>query len=509
MTDTESPEGTASPSRRDALQRLFALVATQASALPLLAACAGDNKDKGEGQILPPPGSPPPAPSPPPPTPAPAPPVPPPPPASSAEVLARLKAALATTVPVTVSTALAVTQGTAESAASSFGSGAQFIPPLPQTSGSNLSTASQIYGFRRDLWPQPARSIGGQAVIPMAVTHPAATLGSSGRVGLHFIHTGSAFELLVSSVDIAVTLVADGNYVGCFDGSQPLVQMNTSLTGGPFTQPNTTLKFDFGSKATRHISLYSLAGLGACALVVAAGDTVSAWDRSAEPSFAAIADSYGGVPTTIWGFGGLFFQAALALNIPHVDLDSIGGTGYAPNSANAATILAGNAYDARVPSITASVPDLFVAAGSINDNNTQALAPYDSPAAAAAGFQAAVTSFYTDLRARLPFAVLAALGPWQPPPNLPASQGELDKASVIKAALQAAGGNWIWIDNMNGGWSNSSGASSAPSASDGPWQTLANASSYIDTDDVHPNVAGAAYLSGRLAATLRAGILAL
>ena len=495
MTNIESPEGPASESRRNALQRLFALAAAPGSTLPALAACGGGGGGEGTIPVPPPPAPPPP---------------PPPAPTPSDIVLSRLKAALATRPPaVDAVTLVAVTQGMNESAKSTFGSDAQFIPALPQDSHGNLSTVAQVYGHRRDLWPQLPGNIGGQTVIPVAVNHRAATLGSTGRIGLHFIHTGSAFELLVGGANNAFTLVVDGNYVGCADASQPLVQMNTSLTGGPITGLNTTLKFAFGTGATRRISLYSMASFGACALVVAAGDTVTAWDRSAEPAFAAISDSYGGAPSAVWGFGGLFYQAALALNIPHVDLDAIGGTGYAPNSSNSATLLTGNAFDARLPSITESLPDLFMTAGSLNDNNRLALPPYSSAADAQAGFAAAVSRHYTDLRAALPDAVLAAVGPWQPPPNLPAPQGELDKASVIKAALAAAGGHWIWVDNINGGWSNSSGAGSAPSASDGPWQTLANAATYISPDNVHPNVAGCAYLADRLAAALRAAILAL
>ena len=425
-------------------------------------------------------------------------------------MLTRLKAALATPAPtIAAATALAVTQGAAQSAVSSFGTDAQFIPALPEVAGSNLSTTTKVYGRRRDLWPQSPGNVGGYNVIPMAVNHAAATLGSTGRVGLHFIHTGSAFEVLVNGANNAVTLVADGQYVGCADATQTLARMNTSLSGGPIAGQNTTLKFDFGSSATRRLSLYSMASRGVCALIVAAGDTVTAWDRSAEAAFAAMTDSYGGAPTTVWGWGGLFYQAALALNIPHVDLDAIGGTGYARNSANADTLNAGNAFDARVPSVTASLPDLFVTAGSLNDNNSFALAPYGSAAEAAAGFAAAVSSYFTDLRARLPDAVLAAIGPWQPPPVLPANAAQLDKAAVVKAALAAAGGHWIFVDNMNGGWSNSGGASAAPSDGDGPWQTLANAATYIDADNTHPNAEGCAYLATRLAAALRAGILAL
>jgi hypothetical protein len=85
----------------------------------------------------------------------------------------------------------------------------------------------------------------------------------------------------------------------------------------------------------------------------------------------------------------------------------------------------------------------------------------------------------------------------------------LDKATVIKSALAAAGGHWIYVDNMNGGWSNSSGASAAPSASDDPWQTLAKAATDISADNVHPSTVGCAYLAARLSTALRAAILAL
>ena len=507
MTDTELPDGIERATRRATLQRLFTLVAVPGA----LAGCGGGG-GTGTDPLLPPvPAPAPPVPAPPPaPVPAPPPaPVPPPPPPTSSS-LARLKSALSATAPVIdASVALVVTQGPSQTYLSSFGADAQFIPPLPQDATSNLATATQVYGRRRDLWPQAAGRIASQAVIPMAVVHMAATLGSVGRVGMHVVHTGSAFELLVAGANNAVTLVADGALVGCASSGQTLAQLNTSLSGGPVTGLNTTLKFDFGNRATRHLSLYTMASQGACALVVAAGDSVAAWDRSAEASFAAMTDSYGGAPTGAWGWGGLFYSAAQSLGIPHVDLDAIGGTAYAPNSSTPDTLLAGNAFGARLSSLTAAQPDLVVTAGSLNDNNEHALPPYATADAAKAGFAAAVSAYYADLRARLPDAVLAATGPWQPPAVLPASAEQLDKAAVIQAALAAAGGSWVFVDNVHGGWTNSAGASSAPSDSDGPWQTTANAAVYIDFDDVHPNAAGCEYLGGRLAAALRAGIQAL
>lgn len=502
MHDALHPEGTAARSRRAALQRLFALVASPAATLPALSGCGGGGagNDPIVITVPTPPASTPPSPTPPsPPTPR-----------ASNQGLSRLQAALATTAPVVDgATAVTIAQGASNSADSSFGSGAQFFPPLPESSTSNLATVDQVWGYLRELWPQAGGVIAGQAVVPVARKHVAQSLGSSGRAGLHFVHTGKAFELLVAGANNAVTIVVDGKYVGCSHASDPLVQLNTSADGGPIAGRNTMLKFDFGASATRNVSLYTMASQGACALAVAAGDTVAPWDRGAEASFGAMADSYGGAPTTVWGWGGLFYQAALALGIPHVDLDAIGGTGYATNPTTADTILAGNAFDARLASSVASQPDLFVTAGGLNDNNENALPPYASADAAKAGFAAAVAAYYTDLRERLPDAVLVALGPWQPPTVLPASAAQLDKAAVIRAALAAAGGRWIFVDNINGGWANSSGKSAAPSAADGPWQTLANAATYIDADDIHPNAEGCAYFATRLATALRASILAL
>ncbi len=494
MKDDQPPERLAPGSRRSALQRLFALVAAPVATLPALSACGGGGAGNDPIVITVPP--------PPVPTPPPA-------PRSPGQVVTRLRTALAATAPVVDATkSVTITQGVSNSSDSSFGSNAQFFPPLPQSGLGNLATIPQAYGYRRDLWTQLSGVIEGQQVVPVELAHNAQTLNSSSRTGLHFIHAGAAFEVLVAGANNCVTLIVDGKYVACAAATDPLAQLNVSA-GNTITGVNTTLKFDFGSSATRHISLYMLASQGACSLVVAAGDTVVPWDRSAEPSFAAMTDSYGGAPTTVWGWGGLFYQAAATLNIPHLDLDAIGGTGYATNPTTADTILAGNAFDARLASIVAGQPDLFVTAGSLNDNNENALPPYASAAAAKAGFAAAVSAYYTDLRARLPNAVLVALGPWQPITVLPASAAQLDKAAVIQAALAAAGGLWIFVDNINGGWINSSGNSVAPSLTEGPWQTVANAATYLGDDDIHPNAAGCAYLASRLAADLRAAILAL
>jgi lysophospholipase L1-like esterase len=162
-------------------------------------------------------------------------------------------------------------------------------------------------------------------------------------------------------------------------------------------------------------------------------------------------------------------------------------------------------------------PDLFLTAGGINDNNSMAAPPLFATAAdALASFNSAVSSYYLALRAALPNSVLAAVGPWQPRQSSPTNPIEQSKADTIKAALQATGGLWVFMDNLNGGWVNSSGAS-APA--DGPWQTGTgnvaapagdgNGDLYVSADGVHPTSAGCLYLGTRIASDLRAAILAL
>ena len=480
--------------RRTILCRLFALVAAPTGALSSLAACGGGSS----GNSVPTP-----SPNPPAPVPVPIPPSSPPVPSA---VVSRLLAGLAT-VPLTVGgSPVTVTQGAPGSTSSSFGPDAQWFPPLPESDTRNLATIPQVYGFQRGLWfLDPGNSIGGSTVLPASLNHQAATRNSAGPVAIHFTHTGQAFEVLVCGVLSCATLIVDGQYLAT-DQFDP---MNITANGSVLPNRSCLLKIDFGSSATRDVSFYAQASPGICALVVAAGDRVLPFERSAAPSFAAITDSYGGAPSEHWGLGGLFYEAAMQLGIPNVDLDSIGGTGYAPNSTNSDTLNAGNAFPARLPHIVDDQPDLFVVAGSLNDNDARAQPPYASGADALAGFTAAVTTCFTQARAALPNAVLAAIGPWQPPANLPTSATEQQKADIIRQALAVVAAPWIWIDNINGGWTNSSGASSAPSSTDGPWQTTANAAPYLSSDNIHPNEAGCLYLGTRLAAALRAGLLAL
>ena len=409
---------------------------------------------------------------------------------------------------------LTVSQGNSNSAATQLGANALVYPPLANPGRLSLATVSQVWGHHRAGWTGLSGGvIEGDIVVPIQRSHPGATTGSGGVCGLHFTFDGRAFEILFAGTDARITLVVDGRYAA---SKIITTTLSGGLTGAPLSATNSFVRFDFGTAATRQVSVYALSSQGPCAIAVGASDHLQAWDRSGEASFAAMADSYGGGHALQWS-GGLFWEAAALLGIPHVDLDVIGGTGYAPNNTNADTRNPGNAFRARLASNVDAKPDLFLTSGGINDNNSIAAPPlYASAPDALAGFNAGVSAYYRALRTALPESVLAATGPWAPRASTPTDLVQQSKADTIKAALREVGGPWVFLDNLNGGWANSAGAS-APAS--GAWQTGTGTSAaprgdgngdlYLSADGTHPNVDGMVYLGSRVATDLRAALLAL
>jgi len=481
------------PSRRKALQQLCVLAAAPTVGAALLAGCGGSDSTNA----VPPTTSPvpPPAPTP----------------------LDRLKTSLLRAPLTRASPGVDVSQGESNSVLSSLGANAVFHPPLVNPGLQSLLTIPQVWGYRRDRWELhggfPGVS-GGYTTYPVALPYrSAATLQSNGVCGMHFIFDGEAFEMLFAGANPWVSLVVDGQYMA------PGI-IRTALSGGasgaPLDAHDALLRFDFGSAARRHVSVYAIASRGPCAIVTGPGDTLEPWDRSGEASVAAMADSYGGGAGPDWR-GGAYWEAAARLGIPHLDLDCAGGTGYAINNGNADSRNPGNTFIARLPGVVDTHPDLFITAGGINDNNAFATPPiFPTAEAALASFNAAVTDYYRELRRSLPNAVLASIGPWSPNAAFSTHVMARPKADTIKAALQSVGGPWIFVDNLDGSWVNSAGASAAPT---GPWQTgtgtsaapngTGNGDLYLSADGVHPNPAGFGYLGSRIASDLRAALMAM
>ena len=436
----------------------------------------------------------------------------------------RLQNALLRAPPTVATAGITVTQGAAQSADPSFGSDALIVPtprgiavnPNPDT----LATVPNVWGYRRDTWKQSTIGYIGSAAgndswyVPIAQWHDAATLRAFSACGLHFTLAGRAFEVLFAGTNVQVTLLADGEYVA---PSFIETEFFAGVPGGPLAAANAYVRFDFGTSATRRISLYAASSQGPCAIATAKLDTLTPWDRTDEPRFCAITDSYGQARGVNWAMGGPFWEAASLLGIPHLDLNALGGTGYAPNNGGNDARDPGNAFVARVAEGAVTTPDLVLTAGGINDDNSAAAPPlYASAADAKAGFDTAVQRHFRDLRAALPDAVLAAMGPWAPVESLPVDAVAQSKADTILAALRSVAGPWVFLDNLRGGWVTSTGAS-APATGRG-WQTGTgnvgrprgdgNGDVYVAADGVHPTPAGCQYLGGVIAAQLGAAILA-
>jgi lysophospholipase L1-like esterase len=490
-------------SRRSALRHVGALIGLGSpfGAVGLVQGCGGGGSDAAPAQIAVPADDP-------------------------TTPLGRLKIAMRGAPPLTVaSIPIEVSQAQAQSADPSLGADAVLHPP-PLGYGVNpnpvsLVDMSEVWGYHRETWTrQAAGYIGSVAVngswwVPTSRVHRAATIQNDVPCGLHFVFDGQAFEVLFAGVDVEATLIADGRYMAPAFISTVLVG---GVKGSRLAVPNTSTKFDFGTRATRSISLYARSSQGPCAIAVGPRDTLRPWDRSAEASFCAIADSYGQAGAVNWGMGGPFWEAAAALGIPHVDLDAMGGTGYAPNNGSADARNPGNAFVARIADSAASLPDLLLTAGGLNDNNSTAALPlYVTAAAALAGYNSAVSAHFATLRAALPHSVLAATGPWAPVETVPTDPIARSKADTIRSALRSVDGPWVFIDNLNGSWSNSAGASSVPAGRS--WQTGTghigspkgdgNGDFYVAADGVHPTAQGCLYLGLALAASLRAAVLAL
>jgi lysophospholipase L1-like esterase len=426
--------------------------------------------------------------------------------------------------PVVTTEPITATQGQANSADPSIGSDAVIYPPPRGALNPNplsLATLPQVWGFRRETWDDGAAGYIGSAsgndswYVPLAWWHRAATLSAFSTCGLHFICDGRSLEVLFAGTNVQITLIADGKLMA--PGYVTTV-LNAGVPGATLSAPNAYVKLDFGYAKRRKVSLYAASSQGPCAIAVGKGDTLEPWDRSSETSFCAMTDSYGQAPGVNWPLGGPFWEAATQLGVTHLDLDAIGGTGYAPNPGNPDVRLAGNAFGARIASAAATRPDLFVTAGGINDNNSVADPPlYASPDAAKAGFEAAAKAYFEDLRAALPDSVLAAMGPWAPVESMPVSAAAQSKADAILAGLRAAGEPWVFLDNLNGGWINSSGAQELSTGRG--WQTGTgniahpkgdgNGDQYVDAGGVHPTPDGCVYLGRMLAECLRGSIVAL
>lgn len=343
-------------------------------------------------------------------------------------------------------------------------------------------------------------------VMPTIPTSP----GGPVTMCTHFIFDGQVFELLAIA-GVQISMVVNGQL----------------MSTGPYTTVNSNAwtKFDFGSRATRYISLYINGRTGG--LSIGVNDSIAPWDRSKDFNVVYHGDSYAGVTGNNLQTGGPFSDACLRLGLASWWGAAHGGAGYYSPGSSA------NAAAAFVHLSAVDQCDLWMVGLGINDNrSTIGAALYDST----------VLAYYQSVRAKFPDAVIAATGPWAPTESSALTATRKDISASVYDQLQKISGPWVFMDNLTGNWYNSSGVtgrhknastSSTTTVNGGPsinqlaqsptqsgtWQTgegrvgattgKGNGDLYVSSDAVHPSAAGVSYLGSMIAHNLRQGILSL
>lgn len=279
---------------------------------------------------------------------------------------------------------------------------------------------------------------------------------------IHFIHDGQFFEILLSNANPIFGLVVDGKMA--WSGGQIDRVITNGVAGATMSDglQNCWVKIDFGSRATRSISLYGTSGGGLLNIALAdSRDTMRPWDRSLEGTAVIVADSFGQSSSKFFSTFGMYGVALHMLGIPVRYGNAIGGSGYARTSVQ--TDIAVSFLNRAEYLANKFQPDLILLAGGLNDNATQAeeILGYATAAVAQASFTAAVNQTLTRCRAAAPKAIIAVCNIFTPSASN-ANYGNVGlrnalKADIIRSQVLTLPGPWVFVDPGTDEVRNSSG----------------------------------------------------
>lgn len=262
--------------------------------------------------------------------------------------------------------------------------------------------------------------------------------GHHGLVTTRFMTNSNYFALgFCATIDVAVRI--DGEYAA------PTYKTYTVAGSTRFY-----VTFDFaGVKKPRLIEVFTAQGFGIGSIAI--GQFDSLWAAPKNPiSIVADGDSYL-QGNSFSFFTGAFAEVAAAANAAYC-ANPVGGTGYFQANGSYPNALT------RISQVTAAhggESDVVLLGLGIND-------PKDSSP------NATIANYFKTLRAALPKSLFIVLGPWCPTET----NGTLFRTTpgaAIFAAVRAAGGAYILIDNIAGTYETSWGTSGSIGGK--PWQT--------------------------------------
>lgn len=271
------------------------------------------------------------------------------------------------------------------------------------------------------------------------------------QVRLVATSTKLAFRVLGSTR--AFRFIVDGRYVSA---------TGTLTAGSSGTQ---YIVLDFGSRATRAITIENQESSAFDGVYVASGDTIT--QPAASPlRLLALGDSFCGGTGAGHAGDGLFSVAANDLGISDRWLSALGGTGYVANASGTAYALPQRLSADLARFAGMGNVDLVLLAMGLNDIGMS-------------GIRSAADGVFSAIRAATPGALVFVIGPWNP--LAPAAASAVYSAAKADIRAAAAGrGGFFFLDP--------------------------EAQAFTKSDGTHPDAAGHLALGQWLAGAIRAAV---
>jgi hypothetical protein len=358
--------------------------------------------------------------------------------------------------------------------------------------GGVLDLDSIVYRFNKDAWVATANAFqandGTSSVLHMPGDPAASTQSQQ--------FSPAVVGFVTDSPYFGIPFVQAMRHILIVDGKPHAASATTTGAGQQYQT------FTFPSRKMREIISISGPFARFGEIAAAPADTFAPLDTMVGSfSAAAMTDSYGAIfaeqLTSAIG------QALYGLGSVNLCMSAVGSTGYAADAVAGGSLTFTAA--SRLAYFLSSRPDMGIFMGGINDS--WPLGPYGGDVSAN------MAVCFSAYREAVPEGLLVAFAPWAP--NEVTGQTAAPQAvrAAILSNLQAVGGPWVFIDNLNGGWFTSWGTSAT---GQGRWQTgtsstTGNSQFYLRTDETpptHPTApVGATYLGRRMETALRQAIL--